>query len=79
MAKKYKTVGYVTKSGKWPDGQVKHPQVVLTQSIKVPEGDKAKVFLSLYEPRKGETMTEEKFAEVLAWKRYDVVLATEET
>ncbi len=62
---KYNTIGYVAKSQKDP----KKSYIKITKDVSLTKG----AIVQLFEPRKSDKDTEEKFNEVKQWKRFDLV------
>lgn len=72
---KFKNVGFVGVPKAKPDNRY--------IKIKLPEGMEKLVlksgdFLTLMKPRKSEKQSDEQFAELLQWKRFDILQVTDE-
>lgn len=69
---KFKTIGHIAKSKKDP----KKSYICLEETVTASR-DK-KTYLQLFEPRKSDKQTDDDFAQLLSWKRFDVVQVIEE-
>jgi hypothetical protein len=68
---KFNNIGYVAKGTK---KDPKKSYVKITADATLKKGD----YLSLFEPRQGKEQSDEDFAKILEWKRFDLVQVTDE-
>lgn len=79
---KFTNIGYVGVPKKDPKKRYIKTSKGVTLSIRTADGQEITLpegsFISMMEPRKGEKQTDEQFAEQQQWKRFNLVVVTEE-